>query len=239
MKVISLIGQKGGAGKSTIARILTSAAVMQSKRVVLLDCDPNKSTFTFYEKLTRNDPASAQSVMGFHCSNTQEMEARIIEADEAGDVDYCIVDTQGDLVKWVDDVIELSDRVIIPVKVSETDFTVQMATYQRYEALREALADPSQLAPVMFLLNQIKPGVKYPISLRDLFDEMASHERMLRFYVQERNIYNQTDQGILLGEYANRVTQTAIGNATPKYLTQAMDEAKELLTAVDEVLVNG
>lgn len=239
MKVISLIGQKGGAGKSTIARILTSAAVMQDKRVVLLDCDPNKSTFTFYEKLTRNDPASAQSVKGFHCSNTQEMEAHVIEADEAGDVDYCIIDTQGDLVKWVDDVIELSDRVIIPVKVSETDFTVQMATYQRYEALREALADPSQLAPVMFLLNQIKPGVKYPISLRDLFDEMASHKRMLRFYVQERNIYNQTDQGILLGEYANRVTPTAIGNATPKYLTQAMDEAKELLTAVEEVLVNG
>ena len=36
----------------------------------------------------------------------------------------------------------------------------------------------------MFLLNQIKPGVKYPASLRDLFDEIASHDRMLRFYLQ-------------------------------------------------------
>lgn len=239
MKVISLIGQKGGAGKSTIVRILASAVVMQGKRAVLLDCDPNKSTFTFYQKLTRNDPTSAESVKGFHCTNTQEMEARIIEADQSGEFDYCIIDTQGDLVKWVDDVIELSDRVVIPVKLSETDFTVQLATYQRYVALKEAVADPSELAPIMLLLNQIKTGVKYPASLRDLFDEIASHDRSLQFYIQERNIYTQTDQGILLGEYAERMKQTSIGNVMPKYMAEAMKEANELLAAVDEVKVNG
>lgn len=239
MMVISLIGQKGGAGKSTIVRILASAAVMQEKRVVLLDCDPNKSTFTFYQKLTQNDPKSAESVKGFHCTNTQEMETRIIEADQSGDFDYCIIDTQGDLVKWVDDVIELSDRIIIPVKLSETDFTIQLATYERYVALKEAVADPSQLAPVMLLLNHIKTGVKYPASLRELFDDIASHERSLQFYVQERNIYTQTDQGILLGEYAERLKQGAIGNLIPRYMIEAMKEANELLQVVDEVKVNG
>ncbi|RMJ20749.1 hypothetical protein PHISP_08381 [Aspergillus sp. HF37] len=62
---------------------------------------------------------------------------------------------------------------------------------------------------------------------------------MLRFYLQERNVYNQTDQGILLGEYAKRVEATSVGKVMPKYMTQAMDEAKELLTAVEEVTVNG
>ena len=239
MKVISLIGQKGGAGKSTVARVLASAAVLEGKRVLMLDCDPNKSTYSFYQKLLRNDPTSAQSVAAFHCANTEEMERHIIEADETGNIDYCIIDTQGDLVNWVDDVIELSNRVIIPVKVSETDFTVQLETYKRYVALRDAVVVPSKLPPIMFLLNQIKPGVKYPASLRDLFDEIASHDRMLRFYLQERNVYNQTDQGILLGEYAKRVEATSVGKVMPKYMTQAMDEAKELLTAVEEVTVNG
>ena len=136
MKVISLIGQKGGAGKSTVARVLASAAVLEGKRVLMLDCDPNKSTYSFYQKLMRNDPTSAESVTAFHCANTEEMERHIIEADETGNIDYCIIDTQGDLVNWVDDVIELSNRVIIPVKVSETDFTVQLETYKRYVALR-------------------------------------------------------------------------------------------------------
>lgn len=239
MQVISLIGQKGGAGKSTIVRILASAIVLEGKRVTLLDCDPNKSTFMFYENLTENDPKSAKSVRAFHCANTQEMEQRIIEADNAGDMDYCLIDTQGDLEIWVDDVIELSDRVVIPVKVSETDIKVQMATYNRYLELRSALSDPSQLAPIMFCLNQVKLGIKYPISLRSVFDEVASHERALRFYLQDRNIYTQTDQGVLLGEAAERAPKTGKGGTTPEYLTQAVAEAKELLKAIDEVIVRG
>lgn len=240
MKVISLIGQKGGAGKSTMLRVLASAAVMNGHRVLLLDCDPNKSTFSFYEKLQQNDPTSAKVVSAVHCASTAEMEAQIVAADEIGNVDYCFIDTQGDLVSWVDDVIELSDRVVMPVKLSTTDIEIQLKTLERYTALQNALEDPSQIAPMVLVLNQIKPGVKYPTSLKEIFEDIASHPRMLQVYLQERNVYTQTDEGILLGEYAERVRAASpIGNHMPKYMADAMTEATDLLAAVEEVRVNG
>ncbi len=240
MKVISLIGQKGGAGKSTMLRVLASAAVMNGKRVLLLDCDPNKSTISFFEKLQQNDPTSAKSVNAIHCASTAEMEAHIASADEGESVDYCFIDTQGDLVSWVDDVIELSDRVVVPVKLSTTDIDIQLKTLDRYTALQNALEDPSQIAPVVLVLNQIKPGAKYPSSLKDIFEDIAMHPRMLQVYLQERNPYTQTDEGILLGEFAERIRAASpIGNHMPKYMADAMTEATDLLAAIEEVKVNG
>lgn len=40
MKIISLLNEKGGTGKSTVATNLAAALHRQGKRVVLLDCDP-------------------------------------------------------------------------------------------------------------------------------------------------------------------------------------------------------
>ena len=165
MLVISLIGQKGGAGKSTLARVLTSAMVADGHHVMLLDCDPNCSTIRFVERLNANDPVSAAFLTVHACRSTADIEARLDEADEAGRYTYCLIDTQGDLVGWVDEVIAVSDRVVIPLKVSRTDFDVQMQTYRRYEALREAVEDPAELAPICLVLNQIKPGIKYLKSL--------------------------------------------------------------------------
>lgn len=40
MKIISVLNEKGGTGKSTVATNLATALHRQGKRVVLLDCDP-------------------------------------------------------------------------------------------------------------------------------------------------------------------------------------------------------
>ncbi|ETN81740.1 hypothetical protein NECAME_17834, partial [Necator americanus] len=40
MKIISVLNEKGGTGKSTVATNLATALHRQGKRIVLLDCDP-------------------------------------------------------------------------------------------------------------------------------------------------------------------------------------------------------
>jgi ATPases involved in chromosome partitioning len=40
MKIISVLNEKGGTGKSTVATNLATALHREGKRVVLLDCDP-------------------------------------------------------------------------------------------------------------------------------------------------------------------------------------------------------
>ena len=47
MKVLSLISQKGGVGKTTLATALAVAATQDGKRVVMMDLDPQASA-TFW-----------------------------------------------------------------------------------------------------------------------------------------------------------------------------------------------
>ncbi len=236
MKVISLIGQKGGAGKSTMTRVLLSAMVANENHVLMLDCDPNRTTMTFAKSLSENDPDSAAFVTARHCLSTAEIEERIQKAEDSGKADYCLIDTQGDLEEWVDDVIALSDRIIIPLKVSKSDFNVQMETYQRYQALKDAVEDPHALAPLCFVLNQIKPGAKYPKALAKQFYEMAEHPSMLRIYLSEKNVYNTTDNGVLLSEMEKRLRTS---KRPTRYVTDALNEAQDLLQAVLDMNING
>lgn len=236
MKVISLIGQKGGAGKSTMTRVLLSAMVADGKHVLLIDSDPNRSTMAFAESLAENDPDSAAFVSAHHCLSTEDIEELIDKAHASGKVDYCLIDTQGDLEVWVDEVIALSDRIIIPLKVSKTDFSAQMATYNRYMSLKEAVENPEDLPPICFVLNQIKPGIKYPKALSEQFFQMAEHPAMLRVFVSDKNVYNTTDNGILLGEMMKRLQE----NKQPaRYVGDALEEARTLLRAVMNVDVVG
>ena len=65
---------------------------------------------------------------------------------------------------------------------------------------------------------------------------MAEHPAMLRVFLSDRNAYNSTDQGVLLGEWADRLRKAKLPNA---YVVDALMEAKTLLTAIEEVQFNG
>lgn len=59
MKSIAMLSQKGGSGKTTIAVHLATQAVMDKKKVLIIDTDPQKSAETWYSCRDQKDPALA------------------------------------------------------------------------------------------------------------------------------------------------------------------------------------
>src|SRR5687768_6750276 len=85
MKVLSLVSQKGGVGKTTLATALAVASYQDGKQVVLVDLDPQASASFWMD--TRKDDAFA--VTSAPASRLQHV---LGAAKDAG-ADLAIVDT--------------------------------------------------------------------------------------------------------------------------------------------------
>jgi chromosome partitioning protein len=65
MKVIALISQKGGVGKSTLARAVATEAIKKKIKTLLADCDPQQATsykWTQWRKENKTTPAIISQV---------------------------------------------------------------------------------------------------------------------------------------------------------------------------------
>jgi chromosome partitioning protein len=109
MKIISVLGQKGGISKSVISRALAvEAAKAKGARVALVDLDHKQKTATNW--------AAARRL------NDLQPEIRVVgSVDDVGDATTVIIDTPG----WTDagtvQIASLSDLVVLPTGASEDD----------------------------------------------------------------------------------------------------------------------
>ena len=59
MRSLSLLAQKGGAGKTTLAVHLAIYTAMRGERVALIDTDPQRSTADWWRARRQSSPAMA------------------------------------------------------------------------------------------------------------------------------------------------------------------------------------
>ena len=113
MKVISLISQKGGAGKTTITVNLAVMANLSKKSSIVLDIDPQASATCWKDSRENEDP-TVISCQATRLENTLDV------AKENG-VDFVFIDTaphsEGSALKAA----KLSDLVIIPCRPAILD----------------------------------------------------------------------------------------------------------------------
>ena len=64
MKTIAIIGQKGGTGKTTVAKILLAAASADGKSALGVDLDPQASLCKWGDRRDRDGPAASRSRAG-------------------------------------------------------------------------------------------------------------------------------------------------------------------------------
>ena len=111
MKVISVLNQKGGSGKTTIATHLARAIQLKGFSVLLVDSDPQGSSRD-WAAVNEENPVP---VVGIDRPTIERDLKRIAEKD------YVIIDGAPQAADLAISAIKASDIIIIPVQPSPYD----------------------------------------------------------------------------------------------------------------------
>ncbi len=114
MRVASFIGQKGGVGKSALARVLAVAAARSGKKVLIADFDREQlSCVEWANRRTREGRLPAIEAREFKT-------LKKLRKNVSG-YDLVVVDTRGHADELTEDVAEESDVVFLPSGTSLDD----------------------------------------------------------------------------------------------------------------------
>ena len=115
MKVIGVLSQKGGSGKTTISIHLAVSAAMKGLKVAIIDTDPQKSAVAWgnARDVSKELPVVAE------CAAFRVKEA--IEAVENDGFDLVVIDAPPYLSPEVTHIADVSDFILIPVRPTALD----------------------------------------------------------------------------------------------------------------------
>ncbi|HRN87906.1 MAG TPA: ParA family protein [Hyphomicrobium sp.] len=168
MRVISVVNTKGGVGKTTLASALAVRAARESKRVAMLDLDPQGSLADWWK---RRGGTSNPCIFRGADTATDAIEALKLDG-----WDWLFIDTPPAFVATIRDAIENADLALIPFKASALDL---IASEDAVVMAREA--DVAHLC----VINDAEPRWKTTHSARDyllaasvpIADSVISHRQ--------------------------------------------------------------
>lgn len=113
MKTLAILSRKGGAGKTTLAVHLAVLAGSLGRKVLIVDCDPQKSATRWYEA------REAKTPMLVSCG--AERLAETIKAARLDGVDLVIVDSRPSVERDTTLIAAVADLSVIPTRPSALD----------------------------------------------------------------------------------------------------------------------
>ena len=181
MKTIAVISQKGGSGKSTIAR---HAAAMLP-RTALIDLDPQGTSKRWIDR--RRDAGHKNP--GFTTAKWDKLPSLHAGLTERG-ADHLVIDTppSHDDERAIRTAVDLTDLIIIPVKPTPEDIEVLAGV--------EALMGDT---PRIYVMTMINPRSNLYATTRDLLEKRG---RVAPVGIVNRVAYPESSfAGLTVGEY--------------------------------------
>ena len=116
MITIAIVNTKGGVGKTTLAAALAVCASRQSKRVCMVDLDPQKSLVKWWRRRPKKKQDESPTVF----TDVDEAADAVERAQLAG-YDWCFLDGPPAFLTTIEEMIAAADFTLIPIKPSLTD----------------------------------------------------------------------------------------------------------------------
>jgi chromosome partitioning protein len=142
LRVITLANTKGGVGKTTLSSALAVRAAEESKRVALLDLDPQESLASWWTRRGRTKNPKLFEV---------DAAAEAIELLVSEGWQWVFIDTGPARIELIEPGIAVADLVLIPTRPSALDIEQAAICVELCETHRKAHA---------FVLNHTPPGTK-------------------------------------------------------------------------------
>lgn len=159
MFTISIIGQKGGTGKTTAVLGLAVAAARAGRDVAVIDLDPQATAANWKDRRNEENPP----VVSAQASRLRQT----LEAAKSGGVEFAFVDTAGRSDDSALNAARVADLVLIPSRPN----IVEVETLPQVNDLLRLAGNP----PAFVLLNGIHPTAgrasisEVHTAIRDLF----------------------------------------------------------------------
>lgn len=146
MQVIALVGNKGGAGKTTLAINLASA-FNELGPTILLDADPQGSSLQW------SNIAGDSCILDVYDGSVKLAD----QVRSSADASYCVVDCPPSVhSKQTQDALRISDLAIIPVQPSPLDLWASVHIETEVNRARESNPDLRAL----LVINQSEPRTR-------------------------------------------------------------------------------
>ena len=216
MKVIAVLNQKGGAGKTTVATNLSRAIQLLGHTVLLADSDPQGSARDW----AAANEAQPVPVAGFDRASLD----RDIKS-VARDVDYVVIDGAPQIKELAVAAIRAADLVLIPIQPSPYDIWAASDLVDRVKA-RIDVTDGRLKAG--FVVSRAIKGTKLG---REISEALTGYELpVLDTVIYQRQIYpTSASSGVAVADCDPRRDQGADDAAIE--IRKLAKEALALLSA--------
>jgi len=209
MPIISVLNQKGGSGKTTIATNVAHALSLEGEKVLLVDSDPQGSARDWSEA----NEGELLPVVGLDRETLAKDLLRISEGYQ-----WVIVDGAPQLARMAAAAVKVSDMVLIPVQPSPYDIWATADLVEIVKARQEATNGSPKAA---FVISRAIKNTKLG---KEVGNALSEYEiPILKSVITQLVVYPTTaSKGLSVLHGAD---------------TTAIAEIKSLLTEIKEFLI--